>query len=197
MDNDILTIPDLIPKSYQDEIEHEMTSLMFPWSYKHDVSGQPNHPTVFTNDTNIVKRDAFIHLFYAAESNIVSPYFGLIKPLLYFLEEKSGFKTNNLLRMRAVLTYKDPSWDLENYLTPHIDDPLPHKTLIYYVNQCDGDTFFYKDFFVQGRENFNKRVLEKRMTPVKGTGVLFDGHRYHGNGVGRKHNRIVINMNFN
>jgi hypothetical protein len=67
-------------------------------------------------------------------------------------------------------------------------------TFVYYVNNCDGDTFFYDELYTEWN-NYNKRTLIKRFTPTKGTGVLFNGHRYHGNGVGRLHNRIVINMN--
>ena len=194
MNSDIQIFPDIIPKTYQDEIERIMTSYEFAWAYRRNVSSQPNDPLVFTNDTNIRIRDAFIHLFYADKENHVSPHASLIRPILYFLEERAGIRIEDVIRIRAVLTYRDPNWNEDHYLTPHVDDPEHTHTFIYYVNDCDGDTFFYKDYYTVS-DNYNKRTLETTFTPKKGVGVLFNGHRYHGNGVGRKENRIVINMN--
>ena len=194
--SDIIELPNFIPLSYADEIERTMTSIEFPWYFRENVSSQPGDPAVFANDPFIKVRDAFIHLFQDNLWNINSQYAPIIKPLLYFLEESTGYRVLDVLRMRAVITYRDPSWDDRYYLTPHVDDISDEHThtFIYYVNNCDGDTFFYKDFYTTWN-NYDKRTLAKRFTPVKGTGVLFNGKRYHGNGVGRLHNRIVINMN--
>jgi hypothetical protein len=192
--DDIIMIPDLLPKSYQDEIEREMTSLQFPWYYKHSVSGHPSAPEVFKNDSNIKARDALVHLFYAEDINYVSNHISLVKPITYFLEQHTGASVQHLLRMRAVLTYRDPSWNQEHYLTPHVDQQAPHWTMIYYVNDCDGPTHFYEDFFDKDN-NYNKRTLKSSHIPKKGTGVLFNGLRYHGNSVGNEKNRVVINMN--
>jgi hypothetical protein len=193
---DIIVIPDLVPKSLQDEIEAEMTSLRFPWYYKHSVSGYPNDPQVFKNDPNIKVRDALIHLFYADDVDYVSPQYPLIKALTYFLEDKTGIIIEHLIRMRAVLTYRDPSWNQNDYLTPHVDQFAPHVTMIYYVNDCDGPTHFYEDILDPNNENYNKRTLKSSFNPKKGTGVVFNGLRYHSNGVGNDKNRVVINMNF-
>lgn len=196
MATDIIELPNLIPPRFADEIEQTMTSIEFPWYFRENVSSQPGDPAVLENDPNIKIRDAFIHLFYDTKWNIESQFGPLIKPLLYFIEKATGLRVVNVMRMRAVLTYRDPSWNDEHYLTPHVDDidPTHTHTFIYYVNDCDGDTFFYDELYTEWN-NYNKRTLIKRFTPTKGTGVLFNGHRYHGNGVGRLHNRIVINMN--
>ena len=195
--NDILIIPDLLPKSYQDEIEREMTSLQFPWYYKHSVSGHPSAPEVFKNDPNIKARDALIHLFYAEDIDHFSSHINLVKPITYFLEQHTGAAVQHLLRMRAVLTYRDPSWNQEHYLTPHVDQPDPHWTMIYYVNDCDGPTHFYEDMYDNNTNtDYDKRTLKSSHTPKKGTAVLFNGLRYHGNSVGNEKNRVVINMNF-
>jgi hypothetical protein len=194
--SDITIFHDIVPKTYQDEIERVMTSYEFAWDYRRNVSSQPGDPQVYINDPNIKVRDAVIHLFYADKENHVSPHASLIRPILYFLEERARIKIENVIRMRAVLTYRDPNWDEAHYLTPHVDDISSDHThtFIYYVNDCDGDTFFYKDRYTAWN-NYDKRTLETSFTPKKGVGVLFEGNRYHGNSVGRKENRIVINMN--
>jgi len=194
--SDIIELPNLIPNNYSDEIERTMTSIDFPWYYRQNVSSQPSDPAVFLNDPDIRIRDAFIHLFYDKGWNITSQYAPLIRPLLYFMEESTGYKVLDVLRMRAVITYKDPSWNNQHYLTPHVDDISDEHThtFIYYVNDCDGDTFFYKDFYTSPT-NYDKRTWVKSFTPTKGTGVVFNGKRYHSNGVGKMHNRVVINMN--
>jgi hypothetical protein len=194
--NDIIELSNLIPPTYADEIERTMLSVQFPWYYRDNVSSQPNDPAVFINDPNIRLRDAFIHLFYDHNENIVSEYSALVRPILYCVEERTGLKVEKILRMRAVITYKDSQWNTEHYLTPHVDDISPEHThtLVYYVNDCDGDTTFYKERYTAWN-NYDKRTLVKSFTPVKGTGVLFDGKRYHSNGVGREKHLVGINMN--
>jgi len=194
--NDIIVIPNLVPISVQDEIETVMTSLQFSWYYKHNISAHPSDPQIFKNDPNIKVRDAFVHMFYAEDINYISNYFLMVKPLTYFLEEKTGVVIEKLLRLRGVLTYRDPSWNQEHYLTPHVDQERPHWTMIYYVNDCDGPTHFYEDMFDLNTSNFNKRVLSSSYTPKKGTCILFNGLRYHSNGVGNNKNRVTININF-
>ena len=192
--DDIIIIPDLLPKSYQDEIEREMTSLQFPWYYIHSVSGHPSTPEVFKNDPNIKARDAFVHLFYAEDINHYSSHLSLVKPITYFLEQHTGASVQNLIRMRAVLSYRDPQWNQEHYLNPHVDQEVPHWTMLYYVNDCDGPTHFYEEFF-DNDNNYDKRTLKSSHIPKKGTAVLFNGLRYHSNSIGNEKNRVVININ--
>ena len=135
-------------------------------------------------------------MFYDQKEEIVTPYADLVRPILYCVSDRTNLTVENIMRMRAVLTYKDPYWNKEDYLTPHVDDISPEHThtFIYYVNDSDGDTLIYDEFYTTWN-NYDKRTLVQRVTPKKGTGVLINGMRYHSNEVGRDEHRVVINMN--
>tara|TARA_B100001250_G_C19684468_1_gene737376 strand:+ start:491 stop:811 length:321 start_codon:yes stop_codon:yes gene_type:complete len=82
------------------------------------------------------------------------------------------------------------------YNPPHFD-PIPpdlsstnQKMIIflYYVNESDGDTFFFKDYL-----DVN---IEKRISPKKGRVVLFDGEHCHASSPPQQtKSRCVINAN--
>jgi hypothetical protein len=60
---------------------------------------------------------------------------------------------------------------------PHIDfRKVKHTVILYYVNDCDGDTIFYNKC-----ENDSLMDVEewKRESPKKGDFVVFDGSIYH------------------
>ena len=74
-----------------------------------------------------------------------------------------------------------------NHNTPHKDfeDPyVDHNVLLYYVNDSDGDTHFFKE---------NKIV--KSVSPKANRLVVFDGNILHtGCHPCKAHTRIVINI---
>ena len=77
---------------------------------------------------------------------------------------------------------------------PHVDATYPHHVLIYYANQSDGGTVFYK-----GNDPFEikKGVIENKIDHNYGRFVLFDGKHYHGqeHAPTTSNTRIVYNFN--
>ena len=67
-----------------------------------------------------------------------------------------------------------------------MDNETPHYTGIYYVNDCDGDTFLF-----DGTKEIAK------ISPKKGRIVIFDGKTLHaGSHPYLSDFRMVINFNF-
>ena len=67
-----------------------------------------------------------------------------------------------------------------------MDNETPHYTGIYYVNDCDGDTFLF-----DGTKEIAK------ISPKKGRIVIFDGKTLHaGSHPYNSDFRMVINFNF-
>ena len=88
--------------------------------------------------------------------------------------------------MRAHITFHYPSPD--KFGIPHnahVDQEVPHKVLLYYINDADGDTFFFKD----------KEVIH-RETPERGKMVLFDGSYYHASSAPSNNIRMTLNINY-
>ena len=192
--NEILEIENLIPASYSNEIESQLTSWEFPWGYNRTVSyGDERDNKFIANDNKIKDTDGFIHpMFYNGKK--ISNYVDLVRPLIWFMEEKTNIVAKEILRIRAVFVNKNQTFG-DYYNVPHVDDEQPHKTMIYYVNDADGDTVIFKERF-SGILNYSKKTIEKSVSPKKGKAVIFDGLRYHTGSVPTQGHRILININF-
>ena len=77
-----------------------------------------------------------------------------------------------------------PKWTMN---APHPDTRLDKFiTVLYYVNDSDGDTFF-----------FEGDMCISRMKPIKGTAAMYPSKTWHAGSTPTKHEtRIVINMIF-
>ena len=193
--HDIIILDNFLPKSYEDEIEKHFSSLEFPWYYNPGVSySQEENAKFIANDSNIKETDGFVHRLII-ENAKVSGYGDLVRPIMYFVEDKFKVKVNYIIRARAVMIYKNPVFG-EFHNVPHVDDMNKHMTLIYYVNDSDGDTVIFKEKYVNDI-SYSKKTVECRVEPRKGRAVLFDGHRYHTGLLPQTSKvRLVLNYNF-
>ena len=67
----------------------------------------------------------------------------------------------------------------------HIDSLLDHDVILYYLNDSDGDTYFY-----------NKNKIIKQITPQFNKAIFFDGNIYHSSSKPVKSDRrVVLNLN--
>ena len=194
-DSSIQIIDNFLPKSFHTDIYDLLTSLKFPWFYVSNLSYNDDTVLIKWQRSDIKIKDTYGFTHIARdENNVDSLYFDFLKPIAYFLEEQLQEKINNLYRIRAVMTCKDPSFG-DFYNIPHIDLANPHKTLIYYVNDSDGDTIIFKDRW-RGRPDFSAKTIEQTISPKANRAVIFDGHKYHTGTVPTSNNRIILNMNF-
>ena len=105
---------------------------------------------------------------------------------------EQNVKVNKFLRMKINLQTQCSFSKEDFYNTPHLDrlDELKYFNAIYYVNDSDGDTFFFK------KEN-NKYLITDKVSPKKGRLVVFDGDKYHsGRHPKESLKRVIINFNF-
>ena len=66
---------------------------------------------------------------------------------------------------------------------PHVDLNIPHTSLIYYVNDADGDTLFFD-------EDYETQI--DSVTPKKGRAVLFNGLIPHAAGIPTLGPRCIV-----
>ena len=68
----------------------------------------------------------------------------------------------------------------------HVDNENPHDVVLYYINDADGDTFFFdKDENIIHRE-----------TPERGKLVIFDGSTFHSSSPPSNNIRMTLNINY-
>jgi hypothetical protein len=194
MTEDIIEIENLLPNSYCDEIQRTLFGWDFPWGYNSTLSyGDIIDSKFIDNDSKIKDTDGFVHTFFWGGKKI-SPYADLVIPLVWFMEQQTNIEIQEIFRIRAVFVNKNETFG-NFYNVPHIDDKHDHKSMIYYVNDSDGDTILFKERF-SGDLDFNKKTEERRISPKKNKAVVFDGLRYHAGSVPRVNHRVLININF-
>ena len=103
---------------------------------------------------------------------------------LMILGEIAGLNTkDDLVRARLGLYLPVPG---PEHNTPHRDQEYPHTVLLYYVNDSDGDTFFFD----------NKKKIKDRVTPKQNRLVIFDGSTRHASSNPSHGYRISLNLNY-
>ena len=110
----------------------------------------------------------FTHTF-VRDKQPTSDTLGLVKPLIYLTEMHTGQKIIDIDRIKANL--RVPSSIPDSIEELHQDMPNGnYKTLLYYVNDSDGDTEFYAD---------DKKTLVESITPKANSAVWFDSKTWH------------------
>lgn len=194
-----MIIDDLLPPTFTEEILHTLTMPEFDWHYRKSISYGDDEKVIkefIQNDSMILESSAFSHRFYY-EGKKLSQYCDFIRPILYFVEDKTSIKPKNIQRMRAVFTLKD-SLNSDKYNVPHVDLPFPHKTLIYYLNDSDSGTILFKEKYDSKTNciDTSKKTVDKIVNAKKGRILIFDGLTYHTGVIPKSQDKILININF-
>jgi hypothetical protein len=189
---------DLVEPALADEIERLMVSGGFPWYFYTNVNStvrpedRPTHTTVIFDDSRYEESFGFSTLLFPTEEPN-SPLFHYPKRLLELFLNRYQLRPQKLHRVKANLLVRSASPSGPRPFSPHVDMPIPHWVMIYYVNDSDGDTVIL-DKTYPDRENAS--VLHS-VSPKKGRAILFDGRHYHCGTCPSKHDtRIVFNYDF-
>jgi hypothetical protein len=197
MNDDIIEIENIIPIDYQKHLENLMTGFEFPWLFNKNIVSPDD--CFRERDDN---HSGFNHFFYE-KGKPGSPYFNLVYPMVLGITSQAGVEFNRLTRMRANLTLQNKQ-STDEYHMPHIDTWFPHWNAIYYVNDCDGDTFIFNETnetYDSGEADIDRIknmtfTVKRRITPKRGKIVMFPGKYYHASSFARDSRyRCVINMN--
>ena len=188
----MIEIENFIPKTYANIIEEIICQNPdFQWTYNGSTNNQ-TAPEIMRKTAQSYESDQLVHALYQ-EGAKRSPFFDVVFPFFYFLEEKTGIELNGIERIKANMLLKKPG-DGNGYNTPHIDIPAPKmKSMLYYVKDSDGDTFIFNETYSDKKE----LTIRKRVTPKKGKAVIFDSSTWHASSNPREHlNRVVLNFIF-
>jgi hypothetical protein len=205
---DVVEINDLIPKKYQDHLSYSIMQPKFPWYFVREISApygawKNNDLNKYHCEINDYSVSGFVHELWS-KGNIESSYFDIFSPILYFLEDASNLEIKDLIEFRLNLFNRNKN--IVPHHIPHIDvktDDEKIYTALYYVNDSDGDTHFFKEFYDPSIKRFINGYgpdifnLQTRVTPQKGKMILFDSRRYHASSYPEETpERIVLNITF-
>lgn len=194
-------LDNFVPETYIVELEDNFLSKDFGWFYKKGTSYNLDMTGYFGNSIHIDDKTQdspqFVHTMYKDDA-VNSPFFNLVKPMLYFLEQQ-GKKTIGIYRIKSNLMTSESSYPDNCYNVAHIDIPqnLVNRnmwTLLYYVNDSDGDTVFFNEQLTDPNQTHDSISVMQRVTPKRGSAVLFEGNRFHASTPPRNTKaRMVIN----
>jgi hypothetical protein len=167
-----MIVKNLLPQSYKKEIQDALLGDLFPWYFNKNISVEKSS-------------SQFTHTFYR-NNQIESDAFSLIKPMIYFIEDKTNTSFKKIERIKANLRTKtiDNNYQFNIHKDMEQDN---YKSFLYYVNDSDGDTLFF--------DNNNKII--NSVTPKENLGVFFDSNINHTSQAPIKNDyRVVINFIF-
>jgi hypothetical protein len=178
---------DIVDVDFQQKISKIIEDSSFPWYFLEDITYKSsNDVKIYLENENAYS--GFSHYFYA-ENKILNSDFHFVKSLLLYIKD-FDISSYNFFNCRAFmqlpLIHKDKEY---NHNHKHTDMSEKHKSIsvIYYVNDSDGDTIFFG-------KNVNDEI-SLRVKPKKGRIVLFDSCIYHASTDPFNNNkRIIINF---
>ena len=137
-------------------------------------------------DKRTVNSPQFTHVFYIQESGSISDHTSKVENVLKYIDTNT--KELYVDRIKSNLNVNLTDYKKENYQPPHKDSPLEiFKSLLYYVNDSDGDTYFF---------DRNMNIVDA-VSPKKNRAILFSSNILHaGSNPIRSNKRIVINIIF-
>jgi hypothetical protein len=183
---------DFVSKEVQDALFGVVTDRQTSWflnyqSVPPDTSGPE---FVVTDKTKEVIQ--FNHLLNVSGEPVSPLYDVVMNAIFYPFIEKHSIVVNKILRAKLNLV---PSFKEDVYQTPHVDQNTEHKVFLYYINDSDGETIFFNEFF--NNEKYKELTEMVRVMPQMGKGVVFDGFQFHAPTAPKDSSfRIVLNVDF-
>jgi hypothetical protein len=121
----------------------------------------------------------------------------VFRSLAYNLAEKLNISIKEVVNARTFLQLPGGNLNEKVDREFHVDYARPHKVLLYYVNESDGNTILLKQRypFSYGKTNGLKsgEILQE-IEPRKGRVVMFDGSHFHSSTIPTNQLRCVINI---
>ena len=194
----ITVIDDLIPKAWQLDLLESMREVQWihqkGTSYKTGPSNFIQGMDVF-EDENTIDTVQFVHYAILGENKtFMFPY---LKPMIYMIEDRIGKHIVRMHRIKINHQSPIPNFTKDNYNIAHSDDPRKELwSVVYYVNDSDGDTVIFNESYNPDWANKSLTVIE-RITPKMGRAVMFPSTQFHAssNPINTP-SRYVINFTF-
>lgn len=164
-------IENILSEAEYNQLHDAITSFKFDWHYlPGTVPPEVKQVVSESNSFDLYESGQFIHLLY--DQQPLSPYWNLVEPIIHSLNKE----VVEIGRIKAnLLTQNNSGKAIVN--CPHVDrDREGWHSMIYYVNDSDGDTVMFNK---KGNQGFDNLQILDTATPKKNTAVLFESDWYH------------------
>ena len=164
-------IDDFIPKKDQDHLENLfLNNKYFPYYYEYNTVIGVEEESVGNDDDNIIMQPQFVHKLYDCNEILSTAYSDVMN-----LFCGTGIESLTPERIKVNLLQTPFDKTKGKYHIPHVDHGDDgYVSLIYYVNNSDGDTYLFDKTSYDNKslKNYKERVnsltVEKTVSPKRG-----------------------------
>ncbi len=197
----IKCIDNFFPKLLHKTIINSVLSSGTIWHYQPTVSYSKKDADQkaiklmegWRNNNNIMDAEAFVTNLEDNEEFRET----LKKNFISFAKEKFDADINEILRFALVYIPPNPNYCKNSFLYPHVDTPIKHRNILYYLNDNDADTIFFDQYFTDIETVEHRKLnVSHRVTPKENRAIMFDGHIFHAGNVSQFNKRITLNVTF-
>jgi len=181
-----------LPNFIADDIENKFCGNDIPYYFHPTSCGKNNNPyyeLYLKNKDSIVEAPQFAHYFYDdKQEKVNSDYLKYPISVLNVFKDKFDDINFNIIRMKCNMQLQNKKSNEKYTAMPHRDYDFSHIVLLYYVNDCDGDTILFED-------TTDKLKIVHRIQPKKNRLLVFDGNWLHSSSVPiNSEYRVVFNF---
>jgi hypothetical protein len=134
---------DFAPKDLVDEIASDILGWKsnFQWAFA-PASNREDQNGHSVLDPNVLEHPMFVSAVGPGH-----PYRARILSLFDAFVRKNSLKYRDIIRIKINIVPMAGPESIGKYQMPHVDSDQPHKVFLYYVNDADGDTYFFNEKF--------------------------------------------------
>ena len=197
-------LDNVLPVNMANEIESITSSNLFPWYLLRDIQEEKlldSSEFKVSSDKNTLNTIQMSHKVFDHEnksSQVNSELFEYTKTICDICCDKVEMKPQ-YIRMKYNLLFNNTKNKKRFHNTPHVDNSfIDNYSMIYYVNDSDGDTFIFNEIYNSSNPaKIKKLTVQKKISPKKNRVVIFSGRYFHASSNPiHSENRIVLNTNF-
>jgi hypothetical protein len=185
--------PNALPPQLFSRLVSIISHSEFPWYF---------NSTAYENVTEPLLGYSYSHLAWKhGQSN--SPFGPVIETVFLMLADVMQQDVDKLVRVRIGSIGVTST---SHRHTPHVDLEYPHQTALLYLNDSDGNTEFYNEFYDDSSQlnnhiyfqNLKNNIsLAQSIQPEANKLVCFDGFRYHSSATPTTvPRRLAVNFNY-
>ena len=165
-------------------IKERINHQRFPWYFMENSAYSKEYDKELIKQTPL--NYSFTHMVLNEEvsNDVLSNHYDLTNSIALILKDSFELrKTYNVVRLRWGMT---TTINKIHKHTPHTDYPGPHKVILFYLKDSDGDTYFYDK---------EPKIIDS-VTPKENRAILFDGSIPHSSSKPNEFvKRIVLTIN--
>lgn len=195
----IKVIDNFLPQMYANQIEYE-TKHELMYRYREYTSPKAEYvDSTVVIDKNTYDCGQFVCLLLHSDYDIdykFKDYFEQLKAVVFTAREHIEKDICSVDRVKVNLLLQQSQTPEYHYTVSHVDKISNcYYSMLYYINDSDGDTFMFNEFQNVDRTLPTELTLCQRISPKKNRAVIFESNRYHASSNPRKHaTRFVINF---